>query len=33
MDSDWMPGPNRGDSEETEGKEGYDVGCKEIPER
>lgn len=26
-------GPNRGDSEETEGEEGHDDSCKEIPER
>lgn len=28
-----LPGSNRGDPEETEGEEGHDVGCKEIPER
>lgn len=26
-------GPNRGDSEETEGEEGHDDSCEEIPER
>ncbi len=33
MDFECAPGPNRGDPEEAEREESYDVSCKEIPER